>query len=95
MPFNDVPKGLSVVALKDVVREAVLGPGLPESLRAQMCWALGTPRSPASEEPPLGTEVRTGVLPPRRLSQVQTVHLHHPFRPRAAMLCLVGTLQPQ
>lgn len=81
MPFSDVSKGLSVVALKDVA----LG----------LCWALGTPRSPALEEPPLGTKVGAGVLPPRRLSQVQAVHLHHPWRPRAATPCLVGSLQPQ
>lgn len=69
-----------MVTPMDAEREAVLGPVLQGSLQAQVCLALSTPRSPAPGEPPRSgrTEAGAEVVPPRQLSQVQAVHLHHP-----------------
>lgn len=49
VPLNNVPKGLGLVECKDPVGEAVPGPGLHESLRAQTHGALSTPCSLAPD----------------------------------------------
>lgn len=49
-----------MVTSMDAVREAVLGPGLQESLQAQACSALSTPRSPAPGEPPRSGRTEAG-----------------------------------
>lgn len=88
VPFNNVPKGLGLVECKDPVGEAVPGPGLHESLRAQTHWALSTPCSLAPDSHLSGegitwqAEAWVGAVAPTQLSQVQTAHLHHPMQLR-------------
>ena len=84
--LNNVPKGLGLVECEDPVGEAVPGPGLQESLRAQTRWALSTPCSLAPESHLSGEGITWqgrgggGAVPPMQLSQVQTAHLHHPMQ---------------